>query len=86
MMQTSGLLAPLTLLQPSLDAWLTTFSAVMILQYQNHCLLSVRGVQTGASFILAQLRIFIPRRPLIIQTSARSVLIGRNFRVARGEL
>lgn len=83
---TSGLLAPLTLLQPSLDAWLTTFSAVMILQYQDHCLLSVGGVQTGASFILAQLRIFIPRRPLIIKTSARSVLIGSNFRVALGEL
>lgn len=83
---TSGLLAPLTLLQPSLDAWLTTFSAVMILQYQNHCLLGVGGVQTGAGFILAQLRIFKPRRHLMTKTSTRSVLIRRNLRVAHGEL
>lgn len=79
------LLAPLTLLQPSLDAWLITFSAVMILQYQNHCLLGVGGVQSRASFILAELRIFIPRRPLITKTSARSALIGCNLRVAHGE-
>lgn len=83
---TSGLLAPLTLLQPSLDAWLTTFSAVMILQYKNHCLLGVGGVQTRTSFILAQLRIFIPRRPLITKTSARSVLIGHNVRITHAKL
>lgn len=79
---TTGLLAALTLLQPSLDAWLTTFSAVMILQYQNLCLLSVGGVQTRASFIPAQLRIFIPSRPLVTKTSTRSVLIRHNLRVA----
>lgn len=45
--------------QPGLDAWLITFSAVMILQHQNHCLLGVGRVQIGACFIRAQLREYL---------------------------
>lgn len=48
-----------------LDAWLVTFSAVMILHGQNHWELSVRRGQTGSCFNWAQLRIFIPSRPLV---------------------
>lgn len=69
-----------TLVQPSLDAWLITFSAVMILQHQNHCLLNLGGVSNwGMLYSSTTERIFIPSRPLVTETSARSVLIGHNF-------
>lgn len=77
-----------TLVQPSLDAWLITFSAVMILQHQNHCLLNLGGVQIGACFIRAQLREYLYQvdlwspKPL----PGQSELDTTSLSVAYGEL